>query len=139
MSGLTVPRDPRPVPDWRQSTSKTTECQPLEIPAATLYHEEIIPFPTGCTVRRFRRSIPLIILLTLLPFAARPQGPELRQRIIGSAFAESQAHRVLERLTDEAGGRLTGSPQDGRGLRILSEELKAIGLHPTLEPFTMPG
>ena len=139
MSGLTVPRDPRPGPDWRQSTSKTTECQPLEIPAATLYHEEIVPFPTGCTVRRFRRSIPLIILLTLLPFAARPQGPELRQRIIGSAFAESQAHRVLERLTDEAGGRLTGSPQDERGLRILSEELKAIGLHPTLEPFTMPG
>lgn len=85
------------------------------------------------------RLVLAALALAALSFPCRAQTQEVREAIIGSAFSESQARRILERLTDEAGGRLAGSAGDARGLEILQSELTSLGLRPTLETFTMPG
>jgi Iap family predicted aminopeptidase len=84
------------------------------------------------------RFFPLIFVLLVLISSAGAQIPN-RTTLIGSAYAEAQAHRILARLTDEAGGRLMGSSGNRIGLEILRNELRAIGLTPSPEPFTAPG
>ncbi len=67
------------------------------------------------------------------------QSDSLHQRMIGSAFLDNASYDMLMRLSDEAGGRWIGSPQNELGLRILSEELRRHGLEPRLERFMVPG
>src|SRR6186713_1031244 len=56
-------------------------------------------------------------------------------------FAESgrAAHGMLTRLCDDFGGRVTGSAANNGALERLAEELKAVGLKPEKEEFSMPG
>jgi hypothetical protein len=49
------------------------------------------------------------------------------------------AHAFLERLADEVGPRLTGSPGNAAALDRLEAELRAVGLAPERQPFTAPG
>ena len=79
----------------------------------------------------------IILLLSAMPAAA--QSPDLHQRMAGSAFLDNASHTMLMRLSDEAGGRWIGSPQNARGMEILMEELRRHGLTPRLEKFSVPG
>ena len=60
-------------------------------------------------------------------------------KLSGSAFVGNASYSLLQRLCDEAGGRLVGSPQNEKALNILIEELKTFDLNPVKETFTMPG
>ncbi len=82
----------------------------------------------------------LALLLVLVPVILTAQSHDaLHQRMIGSAFLGNASYDMLMRLSDEAGGRWIGSPQNEQGLEILAEELRAHGLEPRLERFTVPG
>lgn len=84
------------------------------------------------------------VLLLLFPFLlavprAEAQSTALHQRMAGSAILDNASHAMLMRLSDEAGGRWIGSPQNERGMEILMEELRHIGLEPRREDFRAPG
>lgn len=79
----------------------------------------------------------LFLLLSAVPAAA--QSPDLHRLLAGSAFLDNASHAMLMRLSDEAGGRWIGSPQNERGMEILMEELRKHGLTPRLEKFSVPG
>lgn len=49
------------------------------------------------------------------------------------------AHAMLTRLCDDFGGRLTGGPANREALQRLATELRALGLQPQEQRFTMPG
>jgi hypothetical protein len=90
--------------------------------------------------------VPRIILLCtivtagmFLPGASPAQVDPLWNTIIGSAFTEPRALEILRRLTDEAGGRLVGSPSNERALTILAGELRALGIDVRREPFEIAG
>jgi Zn-dependent M28 family amino/carboxypeptidase len=67
------------------------------------------------------------------------QVPEKWERIVGSAYLNNHSYDVLKRICDEAGGRLVGSPQNEKAMKILIEELRALGIKPRKEIFTIPG
>lgn len=58
---------------------------------------------------------------------------------IGSAYADARGYDVLERMCDEAGGRLPGTPANARALAILEEELRREGITPRREHHDIPG
>ncbi|MFA6232798.1 MAG: M28 family peptidase [Bacteroidota bacterium] len=82
--------------------------------------------------------IPFIIAIILGQIASA-QSPALHQRLAGSAFLDNASYDMLRRLSDEAGGRWIGSPENEHGIQILMEELRDLGLAPRLEAFTVPG
>lgn len=63
----------------------------------------------------------------------------IRRSIIGSAFLENQSYGALERICDEAGGRLTGSEQNRTAMQIWENELRGLDVQPRREVFSMPG
>jgi Iap family predicted aminopeptidase len=81
----------------------------------------------------------LLGLSVCLPFPSQAVVDSVARQMIGSAYIDNRSHAMLERLCDEGGGRLTGSPAGQRATEILVEELRTIGYHARLEPFTMPG
>jgi Iap family predicted aminopeptidase len=93
----------------------------------------------------------IIVGLPLVGRPVRRQAPTLQGAVLGliltaSAFAASPfddsaraAHAMLTRLCDDFGGRLTGSAANHGALEQLAAELRALGLHPEIVPFTMPG
>lgn len=84
-----------------------------------------------------RVCAPLLLVCVLsTPVAA--QVPDWNA-IVGSAYTGAGGYRVLERLSDEAGGRLMGTDGNKTGLEILRTELLALGLDPVLESFDAPG
>lgn len=66
-------------------------------------------------------------------------GNPVRDAILGSAYSSHRGYAVLQRMCDEGGGRFTGSPSNERGLRILEQELSAVGVRTHREAFTMAG
>ena len=81
----------------------------------------------------------IVVFFLLLPILTAAQTNQLRQRMAGSAFLENASYDMLMRLSDEAGGRWIGSPQNEQGMQILMEELRKHGLNPRLEKFSVPG
>lgn len=59
--------------------------------------------------------------------------------MIGSAFTENHALPVLQKICDQAGGRLTGTVQNEKAQDILIGELKGIGLNAKREYFEISG
>ncbi|MCB2205775.1 M28 family peptidase [bacterium] len=85
---------------------------------------------------------PLLILLTLLALVSaqtHAQSTAMQRQLMGSAFLDNASYDMLERLSDEAGGRWIGSKQNKQGMQILMEELLRQGLKPRMEKFTVPG
>ncbi|MGE5479368.1 MAG: M28 family peptidase [Chloroflexota bacterium] len=59
--------------------------------------------------------------------------------IVSSAMTENMGYRFLERLTNEAGGRVTGTRGYERALEILVEEGRKAGVNVELEAISVPG
>ncbi len=59
--------------------------------------------------------------------------------IIGNAFKENLSYPLLQRICDEAGGRLAGSSKNEKAMQILQEDLKKLGYNPIRENFFMTG
>jgi Iap family predicted aminopeptidase len=85
----------------------------------------------------FRFSLLLLLVSTLFA-GVSAQTPDWNA-LVGSAYTGAQGYRVLQRISDEAGGRLMGTEANRKGLEILRSELRSIGLSASLEPFTAPG
>lgn len=77
-----------------------------------------------------------LLLFTQIIFS---QSNAIKYQIIGSAFLDNCSYEFLQRLSDEAGGRLVGSAGNKKAVTILSEELSRIGLSLETETFSMPG
>ena len=86
-----------------------------------------------------RNALALIIILFLSTLPVSAGDTAARKAILGSAYADHEGYRVLQRICDEAGGRLPGSPANIRALRILEEELRREGIASHQESFSMPG
>lgn len=84
-------------------------------------------------------SVPLCAILLLFTVYPASGGDPVREAILGSAYGGHAGYAVLQRICDEAGGRLAGSTANERTLRILEEELAARGVNAHREPFTMAG
>ncbi len=82
-------------------------------------------------------TIPVFFLI--ISSAAFPQSDPVWTNLAGSAMLHNKSYFVLERICDEAGGRLMGTPHNSRALAIMMEELGKIGVHARFEPFTVPG
>jgi len=87
-------------------------------------------------MRRHRFQLQLLLCMLISTASAQPPN---WNTIVGSAYTGAQAYHILGRLSDEAGGRLMGTDGNRRGLDLLRGELLALGLSPSLEPFTAPG
>lgn len=80
-------------------------------------------------------------LLVLVAFSlfANDFNKEKWNTLIGAAYTEHQGYDVLERICDEAGGRLTGTENNEKALNILKSELEKIGYEVKFEEYSMPG
>lgn len=85
----------------------------------------------------------ILLLLSLALFVSIIGNAQQKQKwfnIIGSAFIENDSYRMLERLCDEAGGRLMGTVNNQKALNILIEELQQSGIKVVKrEKFSAPG
>jgi carboxypeptidase Q len=91
------------------------------------------------------RKVSLFLSLLFLALAAVGTSPLLSQeatptvRIIGSALAPSPLENNLQRLTDEIGGRVSGTPAMRRATAWAVEGFRAAGVDDVhTEPFTLP-
>jgi Iap family predicted aminopeptidase len=57
------------------------------------------------------------------------------------AFEEAgrEAHAMLTRMCDDFGGRVAGMDANRKALQRLADELRALGLQPEIDSFSMPG
>ncbi len=85
------------------------------------------------------KSILIILLTFLITITGYSQVKQNWYDIIGSAYLDNKSYDMLERICDEAGGRVLGSPQNEKAMRMLKEELKGIGYEAKSEKFTIPG
>ncbi len=84
----------------------------------------------------------VILLLAFVTVSFQPSvagEPSTKEALLGSAYASHEGYRVLQRICDEAGGRLAGSATNILALQILEQELRHSGITSRLEPFDMPG
>ncbi len=79
------------------------------------------------------------ILIFIFSIEMFSQSENVLRSIAGSAYLDNKSYDVLERLCDEAGGRLLGSPVDEKAMSIMKEELKNIGYEAKFEKFSIPG
>jgi Zn-dependent M28 family amino/carboxypeptidase len=84
-----------------------------------------------------------LVALHLLFLFCQPavfsQEKNLWNEIIGSAYTGNRSYAMLQKICDEAGGRLMGAPANEKAMSILIEELKTIGYDAKKESFTAPG
>jgi Iap family predicted aminopeptidase len=81
----------------------------------------------------------ILFLFLLSCTVSSAQQKTLWYSLIGSAFIDNASYSMLQRLCDEAGGRLVGSPMNERAMIILAEELRKLGCTPELERYSIPG
>ncbi|MCC6397828.1 MAG: M28 family peptidase [Bacteroidetes bacterium] len=83
-----------------------------------------------------------LILTAVVVIAFQPsqaQESSVRRVLLGSAYASHEGYRLLQRVCDEAGGRLAGSEANDRALGILEDELARYRIGFRRESFSMPG
>ncbi|WP_456405451.1 M28 family peptidase [Caldithrix abyssi] len=87
-----------------------------------------------------KRSIAILITLVFMGgLFSGDFNKQIWRQLSGSAFVDNVSYPVLQRICDEAGGRLVGSKQNEKAMDILIEELKKLGLDAKRESFNMPG
>jgi Iap family predicted aminopeptidase len=77
-------------------------------------------------IARVNASVALGVLLAPLGFAAAADTPPT-------------PHAFLERLCDDFGGRMTGTPANDAALDGVAQALRALGYTPEKQAFSMPG
>lgn len=87
----------------------------------------------------FRIVLFIIFFLLSLISNSFAKTNEYWSKIVGLAFFENRSYDFLERLCDEAGGRLPGSENNEKGLLTLKSELAKEGVEVEFESFSMPG
>jgi Iap family predicted aminopeptidase len=85
------------------------------------------------------KSILTVAILSILRCNCFSQAPNDWNTIIGSAYLENKSYDILSHICDEAGGRIMGSPQNVKAMKILENELINIGYNPVQEKFNAPG
>jgi Iap family predicted aminopeptidase len=83
-----------------------------------------------------------LFIVTLILFNSPdifPQAPPVWQQLVGSAFLDNCSYDFLQRISDEAGGRLAGSPGNKKAAEIIRQAAGLYGLPFISETFTMPG
>lgn len=86
-----------------------------------------------------RKSIFFVFFLGFtIPFYSFAQKAEWKD-ILSFSFFQNRGYYVLQRLCDEAGGRLAGTPENEKALQILIEEGTRDSLNIQLEEFDFPG
>ena len=73
------------------------------------------------------------------PLSALSQSQNPWNEMIGSAYTGNRSYAMLQRLCDEAGGRVMGTSINEKAMAILIQELKNIGYEAKKESFTAPG
>lgn len=64
---------------------------------------------------------------------------KLQDKIVESVMVDEAGYTFLEHLSDDHGGRLTGSSGNEGALLSTVESLRALGVNARLQTFTMPG
>lgn len=91
-----------------------------------------------------RSALTLVLLAALLAPLTLAQQPtadvqQASARLAGSILVGGHAMKYLEDLTDQFGGRLTGSPAYNRSAEWAAAQFRAMGIkNVRLEPFTIP-
>lgn len=83
------------------------------------------------------KIISALVFLTALNLF--PQSENNLRMMVGSAYLENKSYNMLERLCDEAGGRILGSVVNEKAMSIMKDELKKIGYDAKLEKFSIHG
>lgn len=81
----------------------------------------------------------LQLLSAGFPSSARSQLKNPWNEMIGSAYTGNRSYAMLQKLCDEAGGRVMGTAVNEKAMAILIRELKTIGFEARKESFTAPG
>jgi hypothetical protein len=81
----------------------------------------------------------LQVLSLSFPLAARSQGEDSWNEMIGSAYTGNRSYALLQQLCDEAGGRVMGTPVNEKAMAILIRALQTIGYEAKKESFSAPG
>jgi hypothetical protein len=84
------------------------------------------------------RHIGFLLLLFFLPSALAAQA-DGATRLAGALMGDTPLERDLRTLTDEIGGRPTGSPANLRAFEWALERFREAGVDAKQEPFLMPG
>ena len=83
----------------------------------------------------FSRIGLLLPLLLTVGLRAQPALPP----VVTTLLADRSGYELLGRLSDDFGGRVTGSPSNRAAMDALVAELRALGLKPEEQKFNMPG
>ena len=78
-------------------------------------------------------------LILLISPDIYPQAPPVWYQLVGSAFLDNCSYDFLQLISDEAGGRLVGSPGNKKAAEIIRQEAGLYSLPLISETFTMPG
>ena len=84
--------------------------------------------------------LPLLALSMVAPLQAQPGEPDTgdTQRLVAALLGETPMIEDLRRLTDEVGGRPTGSAANERSVAWALERFREIGVKTWKERFEMP-
>ncbi|CAN5894545.1 M28 family metallopeptidase [soil metagenome] len=85
---------------------------------------------------RIRHLLTLVLLLAPSPAAAQSDDAS---RLVAALLGDTPMTRDLQTLTDEIGGRPTGSPANLRAFDWALERFREAGVEARKEPFRMPG
>lgn len=81
----------------------------------------------------------ILILLFIICLKSVCQTDEVNLKLVGGAYLENSAYTFLEKLCDEAGGRLPGSESNNRAVQMLYSELKNSGIAAEIQEFSTTG
>lgn len=79
------------------------------------------------------KIISALVFLTALNLF--PQSENNLRMMVGSAYLENKSYNMLERLCDEAGGRILGSVVNEKAMSIMKDELKKLVMMQSLKNF----
>ena len=91
----------------------------------------------------FKRSVALVVVVSVVSSAGIAQQPDDLQssaaRLAGSILVEGRSLNYLRDLTDQFGGRLSGTNAYNRAAEWAADQFRSAGIKSVrLEPFTMP-
>ena len=84
------------------------------------------------------RPVVVVLLLSLFPIAL-PAQSDGASRLAGALMSDTPMVSDLQTLTDQIGGRPTGSPANLRAFDWALERFRDAGVEARKEPFQMPG